>query len=51
MAIYDRSRDDLSECIKIAFMNVGLMYGKDFDVSVYPMGATRKDYNRVCAYF
>ena len=50
MAIYGGGRKDLRECIKIAWELAGLKYGNDFRVKVFPVGATIKDYRRLCAY-
>ena len=50
LAIYNRSQDDLRDCIRYAFSAVELTYGKDFDVTVKPMGTTIKDYRRICSY-
>ena len=51
LTIYGRSLDDLKECIRYAFMYVGLTYRKDYHYSIKPIPATDKDYQRVCAYF
>jgi hypothetical protein len=50
MVIYGGGQDDLRECVKIAWELVGLKYRQDFRVKVRPVGATVKDYSRLCAY-
>ena len=50
LAMYGRSRSDLRECIKLAFMFAGLTYDRDFHVKVFSVAKTDKDYRRLCAY-
>jgi hypothetical protein len=50
MAIYALCEDDLRLCIRLAWESVGLEYGKDFHVKIKTVGATEKDYKRLCAY-
>ena len=50
LAIYGGSKEDLQTCIKLAFTIAGLTYGKDFRVKVFPVGATDKDFKRLCSY-
>jgi hypothetical protein len=50
ITIYGRSQGDLRECIKLAFTYAGLTYDKDFHIKIFSVGATDKDYKRLCAY-
>jgi hypothetical protein len=50
MATYDGSIADLRTCIKYVFMDAGLTEGIDFQVKIFPVSPTDRDYKGLCCY-